>query len=338
MNTKIRTLANNIDNLNSLCENLNFESQDGIDKTVSDFSEFLNGIMSPYFKVRPKVSTSRKKQDRIMPVIEDKPWFNDECKRRSNLYKKFLNVFNHSKCSTHHLNLVTAKRNYKLLEAKLKRNYKKQQGNMLEGLKRHNPKLFYRKFSSKRKVKPKATGKEFFDHFKRIASEINSEENSRNGNSNNDEIPVYEELDCVITNKEILCAISSLKRSKSHGIDGLLNEYFIEFQDMLMPVFSKLFNASVKDSIKSISVFCKSFVKATVELNMCSATTRLMINSNRSIAFILCAALSSLSSLSELRAETTTSNAVRNVYSESARLDRRVSHSVLNFVRRSSCS
>ncbi|CAG2192026.1 unnamed protein product [Mytilus edulis] len=72
------TLANNIDNLNSLCENLNFESQDGIDKTVSDFSEFLNGIMSPYFKVRPKVSTSRKKQDRIMPVIEDKPWFNDE--------------------------------------------------------------------------------------------------------------------------------------------------------------------------------------------------------------------------------------------------------------------
>ncbi|VDI44010.1 Hypothetical predicted protein, partial [Mytilus galloprovincialis] len=236
------TLANNIDKLNSLCENLNFESQDGIDKTVSDFSEFLNGIMSPYFKVRPKVSTSRKKQDRIMPVIEDKPWFNDECKRRYNLYKKFLNVFNHSKCSTHHLNLVTAKRNYKLLEAKLKRNYKKQQGNMLEGLKRHNPKLFYRKFSSKRKVKPKATGKEFFDHFKRIASEINSEENSRNGNSNNDEIPVYEELDCVITNKEILCAISSLKRSKSHGIDGLLNEYFIEFQDMLMPVFSKLFN------------------------------------------------------------------------------------------------
>ncbi|CAG2233157.1 unnamed protein product [Mytilus edulis] len=134
------TLANNIDNLNSLCENLNFESQDGIDKTVSDFSEFLNGIMSPYFKVRPKVSTSRKKQDRIMPVIEDKPWFNDE-------------------------------------------------------------------------FKPKATGKEVFDHFKRIASEINSEENSRNGNSNNDEIPVYEELDCVITNKEILCAISSLKRN-----------------------------------------------------------------------------------------------------------------------------
>ncbi|CAC5357739.1 CNTN6 [Mytilus coruscus] len=88
---------------------------------------------------------------------------------------------------------------------------------MLESLKRFNPKLFYTQFSSKRKVKPKATRKGFFDHFKRIASEINSEENSRNGNSINDEIPVYEELDCVITNKEILCAISSLKRSKGHA-------------------------------------------------------------------------------------------------------------------------
>ncbi|CAC5405562.1 unnamed protein product [Mytilus coruscus] len=189
-------MSNNIDNLNSLNENLNFESQDCLDKTVS---EFLNGIVSPYLKVKPKVSTSRRKQDRIIPTIEDKPWFNDECKRRYKHYIRCLNVFNHSKCtcSTHHLNLVTAKGNYKLLEAKLKRNYKTQQENMLESLKRLNSKLFYRKFSSKRKVKPKATGKEFFDHFKRIASEINSEENSRNGNSNNDEIPVYEKLDCV---------------------------------------------------------------------------------------------------------------------------------------------
>ncbi|VDI08229.1 Hypothetical predicted protein [Mytilus galloprovincialis] len=68
------------------------------------------------------------------------------------------------------------------------------------------------KLGQTRKVKPKATGKEFFDHFKQIESEINSEENLRNGNSKNDKIPVYEELDYVITNKEILCAISSLKR------------------------------------------------------------------------------------------------------------------------------
>ncbi|CAC5379506.1 unnamed protein product [Mytilus coruscus] len=169
-------LSNNTDNLNSLCENLNFESQNGIDKNVSDFSEFLNGIMSPYFKVKPKVSTSRKKQVRIIPTIEDKPWFNDE------------------------------------------------------------------------------------------SSEINSEENSRNGNSNNDKIPVYEELHCVINNKEILCAISSLKRSKSHGIDGLLNEYFIEFQDMLMPAVGRLGGKNMLDECKELRT--KILEQSTVPWNI----------------------------------------------------------------------
>jgi hypothetical protein len=37
-------------------------------------------------------------------------------------------------------------------------------------------------------------------------------------------------------------AISNLKRSKSHGIDGLLNEYFIEYKDLLLPLLNKLFN------------------------------------------------------------------------------------------------
>ena len=62
-----------------------------------------------------------------------------------------------------------------------------------------------------------------------------------NDNVNNDE-PVYEELDRIITDDEILVAISNLKRSKSHGIDGLLDEYFIEYRDLLLPLLNKLFN------------------------------------------------------------------------------------------------
>jgi hypothetical protein len=52
--------------------------------------------------------------------------------------------------------------------------------------------------------------------------------------------PVYEELDRIITDDEILVAISNLKRSKSHGIDGLLNEYLIEYRDLLLPLLNKL--------------------------------------------------------------------------------------------------
>ena len=41
---------------------------------------------------------------------------------------------------------------------------------------------------------------------------------------------------------EITKAIDNLKRGKSHGEDGILNEYFIEFQDYLLPILCNLFN------------------------------------------------------------------------------------------------
>lgn len=37
-------------------------------------------------------------------------------------------------------------------------------------------------------------------------------------------------------------AIDKLKRGKSHGGGGILNEYFIEFQDYLLPILCNLFN------------------------------------------------------------------------------------------------
>jgi hypothetical protein len=44
-----------------------------------------------------------------------------------------LKIFNHEKSSVNHSNLIEAKKNLKKLESRLKRIYKKQQGNMLEG-------------------------------------------------------------------------------------------------------------------------------------------------------------------------------------------------------------
>ena len=41
---------------------------------------------------------------------------------------------------------------------------------------------------------------------------------------------------------KIKIAIDNLKREKYHGEDGILNEYFIEFQDNLLPILCNLFN------------------------------------------------------------------------------------------------
>jgi hypothetical protein len=50
-----------------------------------------------------------------------------------------LNIFNHEKSSVNHSNLIEAKKKYNKLESRLKRIYKRQQGNMLEGLRTINP-------------------------------------------------------------------------------------------------------------------------------------------------------------------------------------------------------
>jgi hypothetical protein len=41
----------------------------------------------------------------------------------------------------------------------------------------------------------------------------------------------------------------NLKRKKRHGVDGLLNEYFIEFKDFLMPTLLRVFNGILQSGI-----------------------------------------------------------------------------------------
>jgi hypothetical protein len=81
----------------------------------------------------------------------------------------------------------------------------------------------------------------FLEHFKKIATELRTENGSLNNDNVNDDEPVYEELDRIITDDDILVAISNLKRNKSHGIDGLLNEYFIEYRDLIVRNPSNMF-------------------------------------------------------------------------------------------------
>lgn len=52
---------------------------------------------------------------------------------------------------------------------------------------------------------------------------------------------VYPELDEEITEDEILKAIRNFNRNTSHGVDGILNEYFIEYKDAFMPTLVKVF-------------------------------------------------------------------------------------------------
>ena len=64
----------------------------------------------------------------------------------------------------------------------------------------------------------------------------------------------YQELDYPITEKEVQAVIANLKSKTSAGKDNLLNEYFITFKDVFVPLLVRLFNA-IFDSGNFLSIW-----------------------------------------------------------------------------------
>ncbi|VDI57091.1 Hypothetical predicted protein [Mytilus galloprovincialis] len=81
---------------------------------------------------------------------------------------------------------------------------------------------------------------DFFEYFKELVSSAPNS-NKRPEVINNE--CVFDELDADITADEIIKAIYELKMDKSHGPDCLLNEFFIEYKDFIIPHLCTIFNA-----------------------------------------------------------------------------------------------
>ena len=129
----------------------------------------------------------------------------------------------------------------------MKRQYKKQQGNMLNYLRKYNPKKFYKHFQKrKQNRRSELSNDDFFNHFSNLASnEPNTNDEVDSFLSTNDVHAggtVCNDLDRDITEMEISDAIDGLKNNKACGYDCVLNEYFIKCKDILMPCLFLLFN------------------------------------------------------------------------------------------------
>jgi exonuclease III len=248
-------------NLDALA--VNFDSGDitsliEMDTRVDAFVSELGQIMSPFCKThhlpsrRTNDSNSNCKVNTHMlqPTdrIDDKPWFNDELKSKYIEYIHSLKSFNRDKSSENHILLHSKKQCYKTLEIKRKRSYLRSEGNMIVQLKKNNPKQFYAKFSRRKKRRIDFTLKDGFDHFKSL-SESCSADGFQGSDATASNDVVFEELDTEISIDEIQKSISLLKRNKSHGSDGMLNEFFIECTDFLLPILHKMFNCILMTGI-----------------------------------------------------------------------------------------
>lgn len=93
---------------------------------------------------------------------------------------------------------------------------------------------------------------------------------------------VFEELDCLIIEKEIVDVIKCLKKEKLYGIDLLINEYFIEFKDYFVLFILRLFNR-----ILFFGFFFNMWVQCIIILVFKKGDV-LDFNNYRGISFVSC--------------------------------------------------
>jgi hypothetical protein len=112
---------------------------------------------------------------------------------------------------------------------------------MLESIRKSNPKLFFSKFAKKKANKVNVSLEDLHGHFKAMATDVNTNPNDRS--DNNFSGIIFEELEEEISLKGIEYSIKTLKTGKSHGLDCIINEYFIVFKYILLPFLHTLCNA-----------------------------------------------------------------------------------------------
>ena len=236
-------------------------NQEQVDACVDDICNALNEIVLP--KCHTKIVHSFKEnvdQNKKHVKRDDKPWFNDECRKKYSDYRAALYVFNKDKSAENRNVLLQKKSQYKRTERILKSRYKRQEGNMIESLRSSNPKQFY-KYFSKRKIRSAATNigfDNFFTHFKNLSEQPMSDTEDILEHSDI-EPAVFEELDNDISVEEIRDCIHGLKRNKSCNEDYILNELFIDCGETILSVLHKIFNAIFRSGF-----FPQSWSKASI--------------------------------------------------------------------------
>jgi hypothetical protein len=217
------------------------------------FTDLLNDVAKPFFEKQFLVKGPHG-FDRMSTSNDQSRWFDGECRESKRLYKNALHTFSVDNTNGSRHALCEKKKSYKACIRKKKYLFKLQQKKELEDMRRKKPKDFWKFFSKRKKTvgSDLVSSEDFFTYFTKLESEINtvSDENVNTFVQNEDfdgEDCVFDELDCAITIEEVLAAVKKLKHSKAPGIDGLLNEYFIEGIDVLGPYLCQLFN-SIFDS------------------------------------------------------------------------------------------
>lgn len=228
---------------NRVTDNVNITSRDSVNESVNAFVDIIKEVADPFSKHCTAKMKTRYRNTTNKPAA----WFDTDCREAKHEYKLSLENFNRCKTDVSRREMCGKKSKYKKLVRRKRRQYDYKKYKDIEPLRHSNPRDFWKLFIKNKSTNNTISMDAFYKHFSNLSMDINTvrhddSETFCEGNDFNETDCEYDEFNSEITITEVKAAISSLKRNKAMGSDGLMNEYFIECTDILISHLTDIFN------------------------------------------------------------------------------------------------
>ena len=235
-NLNLETINEILLSITNLKTENNEVNASGINDVVSKIEQlFLNSAKNT-FGVKKKLNEK---------VNKNKPWFNLNCKMARNEYHRIRRIYNRNKTTENRNLLKIVSKRYKTVMKQSINRFKTERISKLKNLKNAKPKEFWKIINSTDKKEQFSPPLEdLYAYFKDVNAQKYDEEPQANTEMYNSQefITINEEINMPITEAEIYTAIKNLKNGKSSGPDNVLNEHLKYTADLMMQVYTQLFN------------------------------------------------------------------------------------------------
>ncbi|KAK3093141.1 hypothetical protein FSP39_011681 [Pinctada imbricata] len=215
-------------------------NQECIDSVVQGMSDILyNQAYSVFGKSIRTLPYANKEK------FTGDDWFDEKCKQSKRNFNSFRNRFMREPNIENRTAFLRNRKIYNQVKRRARLSHQLKEGKQLADSLKRNPRKFWRNL---KRVNSKGINSkndpfsvnEFFSHFEKLLQ--GDEGNQSSHMSNNVDDLNDDFLDDCFSVDEVKSAISKLKRNKSVGLDKICAEIFLECNDVLSPVLTKLFN------------------------------------------------------------------------------------------------
>ena len=174
----------------------------------------------------------------------NRPWFGYRCNTARRHYHYAKKRYANYKSLANKVHLENASRDYNTTVKTFKAKYVKSMKTKIRQMRTTKPKEYWKLINSvgKKFENPQVKLDDCYAFFKELNTNKHDVNNDEEIHLNDEQYRNESILNDPISMEEIRSSIKNLKSNKSGGTDQILNEYIINSQELLLPVFHKFFN------------------------------------------------------------------------------------------------